>query len=654
MTLKYTAACLIFLLAVLGSGSLKAQDRATDSLKVLLSKAKSDSARVEVLNKLSFVLGTVDADKALAYGNQSIALAKKAGFKRGLAHALNNMGILYDQQGKSDSALVYYKVSVEISRKIKNIYLEASCLSNTGYVYWNMSDYKKALDYTFKALAILDTGTNYTSIAGTLEHAAMIYYDLKDYKNSIKFHRQAIEIYTKAGNEADKANVYCNMALNYLESSKDSMVYYLKKGEAIFLKYNDNWALGHVYNNIGGVYVEMKKPDPALVYLAKARQKHIEMGDDRGMVSTNITFGVAWLLKDKTTLARNYIDTAIAMSVKMDMKENLAEAYRGYALVYARLGALDSVTKYLDKEQAIKDTVFSSEKTKAIADMQTKYDTEKKDLEIARNRAELTVKEEQVYIKNIIIAAVLALLVLLAISGSLFYRKKQIEQKANHEIEMARQKDMRSRSVIEAEEKERIRIASDLHDGVGQLLSAAKLNLSSLESQIKIETPEQEMAFKNALSLVDDSVKEVRAVSHNMMPNTLLKLGLASAVKEFVTKIQGTPNLKINLEIVGLNGRLEQEKETVLYRVIQEVVANIIRHSKASELTLQIIRHEKELSILIEDNGVGFDTSRINDFEGIGLKNIISRIEFINGTVHFDSVIDRGTTVIIELALASA
>ena len=161
----------------------------------------------------------------------------------------------------------------------------------------------------------------------------------------------------------------------------------------------------------------------------------------------------------------------------------------------------------------------------------------------------------------------------------------------------------------------------------------------------------QQIIFKNAMGLVDDSVKEVRSVSHNMMPNTLLKLGLASAVKEFITKIQGMPNLKVNLEIVGMDNRMEQEKETVLYRVIQEVVANIIKHAKASELTLQLIRHESELSIVIEDNGVGFDTSNLNSFTGIGLKNIISRVEFVNGAVHFDSTPGKGTSVIIEIPL---
>ena len=184
-----------------------------------------------------------------------------------------------------------------------------------------------------------------------------------------------------------------------------------------------------------------------------------------------------------------------------------------------------------------------------MAEMQTKYDVEKKDLELAKNKAEIESNEKQAFIKNIIIASIIALLLLLSIVAILFYRKKQVEQQAKLNAEIAFQKEVRTKAIIEAEEKERRRIAQDLHDGIGQLLSAAKLNLSNLDSNIPNQTVEQKSAMQNALSLVDDSVKEVRAVSHNMMPNTLIKLGLASAVREFITKLGNAPTLKAELEI---------------------------------------------------------------------------------------------------------
>jgi signal transduction histidine kinase len=651
--MKFTSTLLrficLFLLSI--TSFLQAQTREIDSLKTLLKKAPNDSVKVAIMNNLSFQLGTVDAAQGYSYAKQAVELAEKSGLKSRLGLSYNNLGIIYDQRGQGDSALIYYNKALKVSKKIKNIYIEASALGNIGYVYWSQGDFNKALDYTLKGLAILDTGRNYTSTANSLEHVAMIYYDLKDYKNSVKYHRLAIPIYLMAKAEPELGGLYCNMALNYLESSKDSMIFYLKKAEAILLKYEEHWGLGHVYNNIGGVYIEIKNADLALLYLNKAINERRLVGDDRGMCSTHSSFGMAWLMKGRTELAKAHLDTAVTMAKAMDMQDILAEAYRNYALVYAKLGLLDSVTSYLQKESDIQDTIFSSEKTTAIADMQTKYDTEKKDLEIAKQKAELEAKEIEKKRQQTFIAALIGLVILIILLGYFIYSRNKIRQKARMDAELANQREIRSKAVIEAEEKERRRIAQDLHDGVGQILSAAKLNLSGLEDKLKLTNPEQSALLTNALDLVNDSVKEVREVSHNMMPNTLIKLGLASAVREFITKISSVPNLKIDLQIVGMEERLDNTVETVLYRVIQEVVSNIIKHAKANVISMQLIRHENELTIMIEDNGVGFDKKKVTQFEGIGLKNIISRVEFLSGNVDFDTTPGQGTTVVIEIPL---
>lgn len=652
MKSKISAVFIICGLILFCSGAmLGQQDRYNDSLKTLLKKTTKDSAKAELLNKLCFGLSYINLDQAFDYGKQAIILSEKIAYKKEQCMAYNNMGIVYDQKGEGDSALLYYNKCLDMSKKIKNIYLEASALSNLGYIYWSQGNYDKALDQSLKALAIIDTGRNYSATAGTIEHIAMIYYDLKDYKNSIKHHRQAIAIYKIAKDESNIAMAYCNMALNYVGPDKDSMIYFLKKGEVIFQKEQNHWALGHVYNNLGGIYIETKKPDPALAYLFKARNEHAIVGDDRGMCATQVSLGMSWLMKDKPAIAKNHLDTAISMATKMEMNEELSKAYRNYALMYSRLGILDSVTKYLDLEDEIKDSIFSGEKTKTIAEMQTRYDTEKKDLEISKQKIELVAQENAKKRRETLIFALVGLVLLIIVLGYFIYSRNKIKQKAKMDKELANQRDIRSKAVIEAEEKERRRIAQDLHDGVGQILSAAKLNLSGLEDKLKLEKPEQSLLLSNALELVNDSVKEVRSVSHNMMPNTLIKLGLASAVREFITKIASVPNLRIDLQIVGMEERLENTVETVLYRVIQEVVANIIKHAKANEISMQLIRHDNELTIMIEDNGVGFDKTNITKFEGIGLKNIISRIEFLNGNVDFDSTPGQGTTVVIEIPI---
>ena len=211
-----------------------------------------------------------------------------------------------------------------------------------------------------------------------------------------------------------------------------------------------------------------------------------------------------------------------------------------------------------------------------------------------------------------------------------------------------RQQELSTRAVLEAEEKERERIAKDLHDGVGQIMSAAKMNLSSFENEIKFLEPHQKEKFEKIISLVDESCKEVRTVSHNMMPNALLKAGLSAAIREFIDKID-TKVLKIDLYSEGLNERLESNLETVLYRVIQECVNNVIKHSGANHLDISLIKDKDGISATIEDNGKGFDARESKAFEGLGLKNIRTRIEYLKGTVDFDSTPGKGTLVAIHV-----
>ena len=176
------------------------------------------------------------------------------------------------------------------------------------------------------------------------------------------------------------------------------------------------------------------------------------------------------------------------------------------------------------------------------------------------------------------------------------------------------------------------------------------MNLSAVESQLNIETKEQKHAFDNIIQLVDDSCKEVRSVSHNMMPNALMKNSLAAAIREFVDKLDQR-TLKVHLYEQGLDERLDSNMETILYRIIQECVNNVIKHSGASTLDITIIKELDEITATIEDNGKGFDTSDPEKFEGIGLKNMSTRIAYLKGSIDIDSSPGNGTVVALHVPL---
>src|SRR5690606_27389241 len=148
--------------------------------------------------------------------------------------------------------------------------------------------------------------------------------------------------------------------------------------------------------------------------------------------------------------------------------------------------------------------------------------------------------------------------------------------------------------------RERSRIAADLHDGVGQLLSAALLNLNQVHKKVENGMIPQTGSMENAISLVKDSYNEMREISHQMMPNALLKAGLGYSIREFISKVDNE-QLRISLDIVGMNERLEHQTEILLYRCVQEAVNNVIKHADADKLSIQLVRDAEGVSVSIED-----------------------------------------------------
>lgn len=248
------------------------------------------------------------------------------------------------------------------------------------------------------------------------------------------------------------------------------------------------------------------------------------------------------------------------------------------------------------------------------------------------------------YFAGAFIIEIVVLMVLLA------YRLKAMQDTAERlYLEKTLAQQQRTEAILEAEDRERLRIARDLHDGIGQMLAAARMALGNFLAKKKYENEH----IQNSLDLLEESIKEIREISHNMMPGALTKLGLSTALKQFVNKINALGVLQIELQIIGIKERLNEKIETMLYRVVQEILSNIIRHAEATKVSIELVKHENELVLVVEDNGKGFD-NKAPENNGIGIKNIATRVEYLNGSVNFDSAIGRGTSVIVEIPLIDA
>jgi len=241
-----------------------------------------------------------------------------------------------------------------------------------------------------------------------------------------------------------------------------------------------------------------------------------------------------------------------------------------------------------------------------------------------------------------------------AFLGYRIFRNRQLLAKQQDELQQQQirelQKDKQLIAVdamLKGQEEERSRLAKDLHDGLGGLLSGVKFSLSNMKDNL-IVTPDNMAVFERSLDMLDTSIKELRRVAHNMMPEMLSKFGLDEALREYCNTVNTTGIVTIKYQSVGMENRLEKPTEIIIYRIIQELLNNILKHAVASEALVQLIRENDRLNIVVEDNGKGFDKAIIEESKGAGWASIRSRVEYLKGQLDIHSQPEKGTLVNME------
>jgi two-component system, NarL family, sensor kinase len=333
------------------------------------------------------------------------------------------------------------------------------------------------------------------------------------------------------------------------------------------------------------------------------------------------------------------------------------EIYHNLSTSYGNLNIYDSAYHYLDLYDSIKTQIINDKNNKSISDLLIKYQTNKKEQETQFYKASAKLTSKQLYLT--VFSSVIILL--LVITVFLFYRHRvrtsqqlalKNQQISNQKIdELLKQQEIKSfESMIEGQEQERKRIAEDLHDGLGILLSTVKLHFSSIEDKLDRQLVTQENFLKGA-TLLDEALQEVRRIAHNMSAGILTNIGLVPALQDLKETIEIGSKIRVNLFTHNLEERLDTITEIAIYRVIQELISNILKHAAASEININLNRDITSglLTILVEDDGKGFDKNETPRKGGIGIRNIMARISRLNGKFTLDSNPGRGTTAIIEI-----
>ncbi len=229
-------------------------------------------------------------------------------------------------------------------------------------------------------------------------------------------------------------------------------------------------------------------------------------------------------------------------------------------------------------------------------------------------------------------------------------QQKELEKQKNLTL-LKEQEITTINAMVEGQEKERVRIAEDLHDNIGSVLATLKLHFENLKLNREKKHFNQEELYNKTEKLIDETYLKVRSIAHAKNAGVIANQGLLVAIKIMAEKISSANQLNIEIVDYGLDKRLDTNTEITAFRIIQELVTNIIKHAEATEATVNISQFEDQLNIIIEDNGKGFNTNKIDSNKGMGLGSIKKRVEHINGTLQIDSVLKRGTSIIINIPL---
>jgi two-component system NarL family sensor kinase len=633
--------------------SLRAQE-ILDSLRMAAQNARQDTHLVWTYRQWFrelYDLGGRDTE-ALEVAQKGLALCRKLNFETGLDLFLFYNATVLDVLGKSQDAIPYFEEGLALSQKHKDSLAMADYRINLGVTWYQLGLYDRSLE-------------NYLA---------------------------AFQIYEALGDQEKRSKVLNNIGILYLEEKNyDRATEVYQKSLAIKQALGDSAGLAATFQNLGSVYTAVKEEEKAMLNLKKALQIYELLERPKDAAGCRVSLSKAYFDFGKAAEAKSmllpairfyepqadpeYTPTAWGLMGKIARREGdlpAAETFlkKGYdeASSYGRRETMLSLLEELSEVQellgkpadalasfkrayALRDSMTEERRISLIKEMQTRFDVEQKDKDLRINQIELQQRTRQ---KNYLLALV-ALLVLL--SCAIFFglrsrlhagRKIAAQESALQQQEIRRLEQENKLTalafMLEGQEKERARIASDLHDSLGGLLTSLKLHIHRL-----LEKQEDPGLTANTRRLIDEAAGEVQRISHNMMPRALTLTGLPDALEDLACDIR-QQGLECDLEIIGLDPEhpLDPTREVMIYRIIQELCHNVVKHARATHLLLQVLHRNDRLTLIVEDNGTGFDVAEARGKKGLGLASIESRVQFLQGKIEWDSVPGTGTTVVVD------
>lgn len=585
----------------------------TDSLKNRLEIGEYSSSDKEYLSILSqLAIYSPTPDESLKYADILLDIGFSAEYSSLFVKAYQAKGVAHRMKGNLDQALNNLLESAELALDHQEFDLLAEAYLEIGTTYSSNDDLKNALTYENKAIALFRQLNKKQELAINLLNTGYSYYSMDQYDTALLY-------YTEAGPIFDSLRFTIGQA-------------YTLGNQALIL-----WKTGKT---------KMAERD-----LLHAIDMLIPLGDQYGMADYHNQLGNLYLESDLRVKAIFHLKRGLEIALNIDLKEQIRDASLLLSQLYADQVYFDSAYIYHQQYVTFKDSIENSEQTKKMADFRTAFEVNLREKEI--DTLEQEKKLQQTYVVITIILLVLSLVVILYFRQR--FRNTQlltIAERKEHDDKikdlLKTQETKALQAMVQGKEEERRHLAKELHNHLGSLLATIKVNLNGLESK-------DEAKQEKITGLVDQACQDVRNLSHELYMGVSENFGLIPALKELTSHLQRSNGLQVmfsaSLDIVIL----DSHNEILIYRIVQELVSNVLKHARATKLTISLTGFEEGnlVNILVEDNGKGFNSEKLKrESNGIGLDSLTEMIQKLDGEIQIDSSFKSGTTVSVDIPFA--
>lgn len=658
--------------------------------------------RVDSLLDASWTLRTTDPTAALRLARAGVVLARRTGYAQGEARVLQCMAGAHQVLGRSDSAIQELSEALVISERIGFLKGVVSSSQKLATLHTDRGEVKQALEHLERAERVAERMGDMEEqartlnlkgaalmTAGSYEEAVAPYYASIVLRKRIgspslgKSYENLGALYLNMGRTADAGEVYREMlaeararkdgsllASGYLDlsavRSKEKrfadVVAYADSALTQFRANGNTQRAADAFLNRAMGFMDLGRLPEAGSDLDTAMAGYQSTGDQEGIASVGANRAALYLRQGKAAEALDQCDQAMKVARQNGLLALRAKVLSVRADALRALGRYDEALTVLKQYLVLKDSILGEKATAqlASAEMREKYDAEGRiarieQLKLAKEQ-EQALRKRRTTQRNALFLAAAGLLML----SFLLYRNVQHRRKLAVQAQQLHEQHINDlmhdnevqvlNAMLSGQDTERERVAKDLHDRLGSMLSAIKLQFGSLETRLEAMHVEQDKQYRKVNVLLDDAVDEVRRISHDMVQGSLNDFGLEQALEDLRDSLAVKGRLEVEMEVFGLDSRMERSVEITVYRIVQELVSNALKHGRPSEVSIAITRRSDGLSIIVSDNGKGFDPATGRD--GMGLDNVRSRATALGGTLHIDSTLGRGTTVSIELPLA--